>query len=108
MEKDFGILLLVEYDPIMAEELRTNLVTTEEESWQRTNHFFEYFDAETGEGLGADHQIGWTALVANLIEERCQAIDDSQKRRISRRLERGARWYTSQHGRSLSLPHVPV
>lgn len=31
--------------------------------------FFEYFDAETGEGLGASHQTGWTGLVANLIAE---------------------------------------
>jgi hypothetical protein len=33
--------------------------------------FFEYFHAETGHGLGASHQTGWTALVANLIEEWC-------------------------------------
>jgi hypothetical protein len=30
--------------------------------------FYEYFHAETGEGLGAAHQTGWTALVANLIQ----------------------------------------
>lgn len=31
--------------------------------------FYEYFNAETGQGLGASHQTGWTALVANLIAE---------------------------------------
>ncbi len=31
--------------------------------------FYEYFNPETGEGLGASHQTGWTALVANLIDE---------------------------------------
>ena len=31
--------------------------------------FYEYYNAETGQGLGASHQTGWTALVANLIEE---------------------------------------
>ena len=31
--------------------------------------FHEYFHAETGEGLGASHQTGWTGLVANLIDE---------------------------------------
>ncbi|WP_149274160.1 MGH1-like glycoside hydrolase domain-containing protein [Pareuzebyella sediminis] len=31
--------------------------------------FYEYFDGETGRGVGASHQTGWTALVANLIEE---------------------------------------
>jgi len=30
--------------------------------------FHEYFNAETGEGLGASHQTGWTALVARLID----------------------------------------
>jgi hypothetical protein len=31
--------------------------------------FHEYFHGETGEGLGASHQTGWTALVAALIDE---------------------------------------
>lgn len=30
--------------------------------------FHEYFHADTGRGLGATHQTGWTALVARLIE----------------------------------------
>jgi hypothetical protein len=31
--------------------------------------FHEYFDGDTGAGLGAAHQTGWTALVASLIDE---------------------------------------
>lgn len=31
--------------------------------------FYEYFNPETGEGLGASHQTGWTALIANIIDE---------------------------------------
>ena len=31
--------------------------------------FHEYFHGDTGAGLGASHQTGWTALVANLIDE---------------------------------------
>jgi hypothetical protein len=31
--------------------------------------FHEYFHGETGAGLGASHQTGWTALIANLIDE---------------------------------------
>jgi hypothetical protein len=31
--------------------------------------FYEYFDGNNGRGAGASHQTGWTALVANLIEE---------------------------------------
>jgi hypothetical protein len=32
------------------------------------HQFFEYFDGDTGKGLGAAHQTGWTGLVAELIE----------------------------------------
>ena len=32
--------------------------------------FCEYFDGDTGEGLGATHQTGWTALVAHLLNPR--------------------------------------
>ena len=31
--------------------------------------FYEYFHGETGRGLGASHQTGWTALVAKLIQQ---------------------------------------
>jgi hypothetical protein len=31
--------------------------------------FYEYFHGDTGMGLGASHQTGWTALVAELISE---------------------------------------
>jgi hypothetical protein len=30
--------------------------------------FHEYFDAETGKGLGASHQTGWTSLIVRCIE----------------------------------------
>jgi hypothetical protein len=32
--------------------------------------FYEYFDGDTGKGLGASHQTGWTGLVAKLIQPR--------------------------------------
>jgi hypothetical protein len=36
----------------------------------RNEHFFyEFFDGDNGKGLGASHQTGWTALIANLILE---------------------------------------
>ncbi|MHB8459555.1 MAG: MGH1-like glycoside hydrolase domain-containing protein [Candidatus Limnocylindrales bacterium] len=31
--------------------------------------FFEYFNSDTGAGLGASHQTGWTSLVAKLLEQ---------------------------------------
>ncbi len=37
--------------------------------WQGPLLFHEYFHAETGQGLGASHQTGWTALVSMLIKD---------------------------------------
>ncbi|MCP3974268.1 MAG: glucosidase [bacterium] len=37
--------------------------------WRDLILFHEYFNADTGEGLGASHQTGWTGLVATLIDE---------------------------------------
>ncbi len=36
--------------------------------WKDLVLFHEYFHGETGRGLGASHQTGWTALVASCIE----------------------------------------
>jgi hypothetical protein len=32
--------------------------------------FHEYFDGDTGKGLGASHQTGWTGLVVRLLQQR--------------------------------------
>jgi hypothetical protein len=37
--------------------------------WRELVRFHEYFHGDSGAGLGANHQTGWTALVARLIEE---------------------------------------
>ena len=31
--------------------------------------FYEYFHGDTGRGVGASHQTGWTGLVAKLLEQ---------------------------------------
>ena len=36
-------------------------------AWRDNLLFFEYFNGDDGAGLGAMHQTGWTALVAELI-----------------------------------------
>ncbi len=38
--------------------------------WQGSLPFHEYFHGDTGKGLGASHQTGWTGLVADLIADR--------------------------------------
>ncbi len=37
--------------------------------WKDLILFYEYFHGDTGRGLGASHQTGWTGLVASVIEE---------------------------------------
>jgi hypothetical protein len=37
--------------------------------WRDLLLFSEYFHGDTGAGLGASHQTGWTALVAKLLEQ---------------------------------------
>jgi hypothetical protein len=37
--------------------------------WRDCILFNEYFHGDTGAGLGASHQTGWTGLIANLIDE---------------------------------------
>jgi hypothetical protein len=33
-------------------------------------NFYEYFDGDTGRGVGASHQTGWTGIVAKLLKPR--------------------------------------
>ena len=37
--------------------------------WRDLVPFHEYFHGDTGEGIGASHQTGWTALVAKLLQQ---------------------------------------
>ena len=41
----------------------------EDPHWRDLLLFNEYFHGDNGAGLGANHQTGWTGLVANLIDE---------------------------------------
>ena len=39
-------------------------------AWRDHILFYEYFNGDTGEGLGASHQTGWTALAGALVANR--------------------------------------
>jgi hypothetical protein len=43
--------------------------------WRDLVLFHEYFHGETGKGLGASHQTGWTGLVARLIEDGAKRLE---------------------------------
>ncbi|MEO7235671.1 MAG: glucosidase [Lapillicoccus sp.] len=46
--------------------------------WTQHPTFSEYFHGDTGVGLGASHQTGWTALVAHLICTPQEAYDPAE------------------------------
>jgi hypothetical protein len=37
--------------------------------WRDLILFFEYFHGDTGRGVGANHQTGWTGLVAKMLQQ---------------------------------------
>ncbi|KAJ5604447.1 hypothetical protein N7510_009601 [Penicillium lagena] len=40
-----------------------------DEHWKDVLWFHEFFDGDTGRGLGASHQCGWTGLIAKVIHD---------------------------------------
>ena len=48
--------------------LGDNLLLQSDPNFNKNLLFYEYFDGDTGRGLGASHQTGWTGLVAKLIQ----------------------------------------
>ncbi|MDQ3493450.1 MAG: hypothetical protein M3452_09365 [Chloroflexota bacterium] len=65
---------LVEADPTLAADIRQRVVTNVEREWLATGRLWEYYDGDSGQGLGADAQAGWTAAVANLIADGWGAV----------------------------------
>ncbi len=49
-----------------------HLARANDPHWKDLVLFFEYFDGDTGRGVGASHQTGWTALVAKLIQHQLE------------------------------------
>jgi hypothetical protein len=37
--------------------------------WRDLVLFYEYFHGDTGAGIGASHQTGWTGIVAKLLQQ---------------------------------------
>ena len=47
----------------------TNERLQSDPAWHNLVPFHEYFHGDTGAGVGASHQTGWTALVAKLLQQ---------------------------------------
>jgi hypothetical protein len=66
-----------------------NPIYRDDPNWNDLVLFYEYFHGDTGAGVGASHQTGWTGLVAKLLQqsgEHEQAAVE-EKRRIRLRLK---------------------
>jgi hypothetical protein len=50
-------------------------------SWRDLVPFHEYFHGDTGAGIGASHQTGWTALVAKLLQQSGERLPHREKPR---------------------------
>jgi hypothetical protein len=44
-------------------------ILQKDDNFQNLMLFHEYFNGDTGKGLGASHQTGWTGLIAEIIEK---------------------------------------
>jgi len=51
--------------PVHADDARYR----DDPHWKDLVLFYEYFHGETGRGVGASHQTGWTATVAKFVED---------------------------------------
>jgi len=60
--------------------------------WHDLVPFHEYFHGDTGAGVGASHQTGWTALVAKLLQQSGEHHEGhrSTSRKAQQRPSRGA------------------
>ncbi|MEX6685873.1 glucosidase [Danxiaibacter flavus] len=50
-----------------------------EQHFKEHHLFYEFFHGDTGQGLGASHQTGWTALITNLLLEMDEEEQESDK-----------------------------
>jgi hypothetical protein len=53
-------------------------------TWRDSLLFYEYFHGETGEGLGASHQTGWTALGGRSWRVEASALPPNRKPELMR------------------------
>ena len=59
---------LSDIDPPLAAEIRDRVVGNVEQDWQQPGRLHEFFNGNSGQGLGGDN-AGPSALVANMIQE---------------------------------------
>jgi len=57
--------------------------------WRDHILFYEYFHGDNGAGIGASHQTGWTAVVANLVDYASRSrLDQPTSKLVERKAEK--------------------
>ncbi|HEX4933863.1 MAG TPA: hypothetical protein VFV33_11825, partial [Gemmatimonadaceae bacterium] len=62
-----------------------------DDAWRDLVLFYEYFHGDTGRGVGASHQTGWTALVTRCLEHLAQSRAAADAGRMGEPAHDGAR-----------------
>jgi len=55
--------------------------------WRDLILFYEYFHGDTGTGMGASHQTGWTGLVTKLIQQHSEYAAQHKTPELTRKIE---------------------
>ena len=46
-----------------------NTLFRDDANWRELVLFYEYFHGDSGSGVGASHQTGWTGLIGKLMQQ---------------------------------------
>lgn len=82
IRKRLSKLFLPDADGDRPSYARTNMLLNDP-NWRDLVLFYEYFDAETGRGLGASHQTGWTALISPILGTLASRVRQKNENRAS-------------------------
>jgi hypothetical protein len=52
-------------------------------NWRDLLLFYEYFNGDTGAGLGASHQTGWTGLVTKLLQQSGESPKHTRRSKLA-------------------------
>jgi hypothetical protein len=64
-----------------------NSLAQTDEHFKNCFLFYEYFQGDTGKGLGASHQTGWTGLIAKLLQPRVNPWAEIKKAKSEEAVE---------------------
>ena len=62
--------------PVHGDDMRFR----DDPNWRDLVLFYEYFHGDSGRGVGASHQTGWTGLVAKLLQQSGERVENAHGR----------------------------